>query len=252
MNKPLITVVSVCYNAEKDIEKTIRSALSQTLQNIEFVIIDGKSTDNTLGIITSLRNEFPNRLIKIKSEEDKGIYDAMNKAINMATGEWIFFLNSGDIFSYNHILENIFKHELKDYSAIYTDVINSYNGKHVYKEAKRPFFAKSHEYLNMGFGHQSVIVKTHLAKKMMFDTSFKCCADFMMIKKIYDEEGKFLYIPLPICITENSYGFSNNNQELQVKELAKINGVENTIKFKAFLFWMNTKKRIKQYIKYRQ
>jgi len=92
--KPLISVVTVVYNGEKHLEQTIKSVLDQGYDNIEYIIIDGGSTDGTLEII----KKYEDAIDYWVSESDGGIYDAMNKAISLATGEWINFMNSGDDF----------------------------------------------------------------------------------------------------------------------------------------------------------
>ena len=100
-----ISVVTVCFNEEKNIEKTIKSVISQTyFINIEFIIIDGDSSDRTMDII----KRYKDKIDIIVSEKDKGLYDAMNKGIIKSSGAWIQFLNSGDIYSSNTIIEDIF------------------------------------------------------------------------------------------------------------------------------------------------
>lgn len=90
--QPVFTIVTVCYNAEKTIERTIKSVLSQSYPHIEYLIIDGASKDNTLAIV----KKYANHISRVVSEPDKGLYDAMNKAIGLATGNYISFLNAGD------------------------------------------------------------------------------------------------------------------------------------------------------------
>lgn len=89
------SIITVCYNSEKTIERTIQSVLNQTFQDFEYIIVDGKSTDGTLDIVHSYEEKFAGRL-KVISEKDNGIYDAMNKGIKMAQGEWIGLINSDD------------------------------------------------------------------------------------------------------------------------------------------------------------
>ena len=94
MNKPLFSIITICYNAEATLEKTIQSVLAQTYPNVEYIVVDGASKDNTLAII----NRYRPQLSKVVSEPDKGLYDAMNKGIGLATGDYLCFLNAGDTF----------------------------------------------------------------------------------------------------------------------------------------------------------
>ena len=96
----LFTVVTVCYNSEKTIYRTIDSLLKQTINDFEYIIIDGKSSDKTVDVIKSFEDKFKERNINFKwiSEIDKGIYDAFNKAILLANGSWISFLGSDDYY----------------------------------------------------------------------------------------------------------------------------------------------------------
>ena len=103
-NNPLISVVTVSYNAVSVIEQTIFSVINQTYPNVEYIIIDGGSTDGTVDII----KKYADKITYWVSEPDKGIYDAMNKGIELATGEWINFMNAGDSFYSFSILELIF------------------------------------------------------------------------------------------------------------------------------------------------
>lgn len=98
-----ISIITPSFNSEKTIEDTIKSVLSQTYQDIEYIIIDGGSKDKTLDII----NKYKNKISKIISEKDNGIYDAMNKGIKLATGEIIGILNSDDLYFDEFVLENV-------------------------------------------------------------------------------------------------------------------------------------------------
>src|SRR5215217_1386671 len=93
--QPVLSVITVVYNNVKDIERTMLSVLGQTYKAIEYIVIDGQSTDGTLQVV----EKYKSSLAKIISEKDKGIYDAMNKGISLATGNYIIFMNSGDEFS---------------------------------------------------------------------------------------------------------------------------------------------------------
>ncbi len=111
---PKLSVITVVYNDKKHIEKTILSVLKQDYPNIEYIIKDGGSTDGTQEVI----RKYENRIAKWISEPDKGIYDAMNKAIDMATGDYLLFLNSGDLFYNNEVVSKIFA----DHSNVKADI----------------------------------------------------------------------------------------------------------------------------------
>lgn len=107
MNKPLISLITVTFNAESLIAATLNSALKQSYQHFELVIVDGGSKDHTLDIA----RQFSSKTGALISEPDRGIYDAMNKGIKLAKGDWIYFLNAGDAFFDDLVLESIFNNE---------------------------------------------------------------------------------------------------------------------------------------------
>ncbi|XSZ47713.1 glycosyltransferase [Francisella noatunensis] len=98
-----VSIITVCYNSAETIEKTIQSVISQSYQDIEYIIIDGGSYDGTLDILTKYRS----KLSKVVSESDDGIYDAMNKGIALATGDITHILNSDDCYSNSDVIESI-------------------------------------------------------------------------------------------------------------------------------------------------
>jgi glycosyltransferase involved in cell wall biosynthesis len=149
---PLITVVTVVYNNVASIEQTILSVLNQTYPNLEYIIIDGGSTDGTLEVIS----KYSDRISTLLSEPDQGIYDAMNKGIKIASGEWINFMNSGDQFSNTDTLSKIFAREIPSgiqfiYGDFYMD-----GGL---PEGKRLFHADYEKGIVL---HQSVVYKKEL------------------------------------------------------------------------------------------
>ncbi len=108
MEDKKISIITVCYNSERTIEETIKSVMRQTYSNVEYIIIDGQSTDRTTDIILHYMNRYPGR-IRYISEKDKGIFDAMNKGIKMATGDIIGLLNSDDYYE-DRALEIVASH----------------------------------------------------------------------------------------------------------------------------------------------
>lgn len=149
--KPKVTVVTVCYNAAETIEKTILSVIGQTYDNTEYLIIDGGSKDETLAVI----KKYEKNISKWISEPDKGIYDAMNKAIKMATGEWINFMNAGDCFASENVLADVFKEVIPE------NVKFLYSDNYYIEPNGRKTFAK-HDHKLPSILHQSSIYRKKL------------------------------------------------------------------------------------------
>lgn len=206
---PLISVVTICYNAKNDLEKTILSVLSQTYQDIEYIIIDGGSMDGTVDII----HKYSERLFYWISEPDKGIYDAMNKGMDRATGSWINFMNAGDTFCDNEVIKNIFGYnDLSDYSVIYGDCYVSKLNQLQYLKASS--MKKVH--VQMPFCHQSSFIRK---TRLRFSIDLKIAADYQMIYEYYRMNGisSFLYISKPISVFDAT-GISTTNNNLLQKE----------------------------------
>ena len=206
---PLISVVTICYNAKNDLEKTILSVLSQTYQDIEYIIIDGGSTDGTVDII----HKYSERLFYWISEPDKGIYDAMNKGMDRATGSWINFMNAGYTCCDNEFIKNIFGYnDLSDYSVIYGDCYVSKLNQLQYLKASS--MKKVH--VQMPFCHQSSFIRK---TRLRFSIDLKIAADYQMIYEYYRMNGisSFLYISKPISVFDAT-GISTTNNNLLQKE----------------------------------
>tara|TARA_B110000902_G_C14275631_1_gene574825 strand:- start:2038 stop:2817 length:780 start_codon:yes stop_codon:yes gene_type:complete len=167
---PKITIITVVFNAVQEIEATLKSVFEQNYINKEVVVIDGGSTDGTLEIIS----KFEHKIDYFTTGQDSGIYDAMNKGIKLASGEWISFMNAGDMFNSNEILKNIFYQKTLDSDVLFGDVVVDY--KTFTKRVK----SKKTSLLTYGmtFCHQSVFVKTRIYREKYFELRFKVSADF--------------------------------------------------------------------------
>ena len=206
-NQPLISVVTVCYNAATTIEKTILSVLNQSYSKVEYIIIDGRSTDGTVDII----KKYADRLAYWVSEPDEGIYDAMNKGIAIATGEYINFMNSGDYFVNNYVLADIAESARgKCVDVIFGDVVYLIDGDY-YEVKARPFYSDPSVKHSMGFCHQSCFVKTDLAKHFPFDLRYKLAADYNMIITIFRNNGVFNHVNIPVAFYDMN-GASNQER----------------------------------------
>ena len=197
MKNPKFSIITVCYNSVSFIEDTIKSILSQNFTDFEYVIIDGGSTDGTLKVIRQYESEFINNGIKfiLVSEPDNGIYDAMNKGIELANGEWINFMNSGDWFYDNKVLTNIdkFISQNKAPDIIYGDTEIRYSDEYrgftrIQKAGKLDKL-----YRGMVFSHQSVFVKTELMMEFKFKSNlYNYTADFDFFLQLFISNKNFL------------------------------------------------------------
>lgn len=188
-----ISIVTICYNAEKEIEKTLKSVLDLDYDKIQYIIIDGLSKDKTNDIIKKYipRLEGKNIEVVYISERDRGIYDAMNKGIELATNEWINFMNAGDTFSDEKVLKDIFG------SSQYEDVDIIYgNANYVTNGVKRLRIPSKLDkmYFYMALCHQSIFTRTSSCKEHKFNTKYRIAADYHMFLCFYINNYRFKYV----------------------------------------------------------
>jgi len=212
--KPLLSIITVTYNAEKTIDSTINSILSQKFSDFELIIVDGLSDDDTLEKLNRYTKKFIQKDIPVKliSEKDDGIYDAMNKGAEIANGKWLFFLNSGDELYNNEVFSRVFQKEKEDkYTIIYGDVQLEY--KHYKKVKKQNKVDKNYFILNT-INHQSVFIKKEsFIKKGKFNTRRSICADKeLLLKIVLDPNLKRKYMDL-IVSNYKMDGISIRNQK---------------------------------------
>ncbi len=216
------TIITVCKNAENEIERTIQSILSQKIdkKRIEILFIDGLSSDNTLKIIERYINDFEDIKIRYISEKDNGIYDAMNKGAKNAKGEWCLYLNAGDTFFNEESLENILNIENKeDFDIVYGDTVHNYKNKYTIVKAKSE---KELTYKNgMEFCHQSCIIKTNYQKENKYSLNYKIAGDCDFFTRAFLSKAKFYHIPKVISIFVKD-GISSTRGSLVIKENADI------------------------------
>lgn len=177
MANPTISIITVCYNAEHTIEETVKSVFGQTWKNIEYIIVDGASNDNTLSIV----EKYQAQIAKIISEKDDGLYDAMNKGLQAATGEYVFFLNADDTLYAADVLEKALSAcEGADViygEAMFTDEAGKELGL---RSTQTPHKVPEHlTWRSLRYGmvvsHQAFIIRRHLAET--YDLQYAVCAD---------------------------------------------------------------------------
>ncbi len=142
MNYPKITIITVCLNSEEVIEKTIQSVVSQNYKNIEYIIIDGNSSDGTLDII----KKYQSSISRLVSEKDSGIYNAMNKGLRLMSGDMVLFLNAGDFLYDNEVIKDVASvfAEKPKIQILYGNIVTDHDGKRrlrKYNNIDRLFFA---------------------------------------------------------------------------------------------------------------
>jgi glycosyltransferase involved in cell wall biosynthesis len=190
----LISIITVSYNSEVTIEDTITSVLNQTYQNIEYIIIDGKSTDGTVSIIKDYEIPLRKKGITYRwiSEPDEGIYDAMNKGIKMAKGQIIGILNSDDWYEHDTV-ETIFSMCKDSAHQIYSGAMNRVDAKQkVYKTMFNKKITNVKNY--MPINHPATFVSKPVYDKIgLFDTAYRLSADYDFIFRAFNEGISFKF-----------------------------------------------------------
>ena len=197
-----ITIVTVTYNSASTLEQTIVSVTRQDYPNIEYIIVDGASSDETVDIIKKHEDKFNIRWL---SEPDKGIYDAFNKGIDMATGDYIQFLGSDDAL-YNADTISRMVAQLDDNTDILSGSIMVIDEMTRRQYPRYNHFAIDKEKYRGGMiPHPGMFVKASLMRKYKFDISYKIAADYrFFLQCYYDENVKFKFIDVPVVFFANS------------------------------------------------
>lgn len=200
MNKPAVSIITIVYNGIDTLQKTIDSIACQTYGNVEYIIVDGASNDGTIDLINNNKAS----ISKYISEPDKGLYDAMNKGIGMATGDYLWFINSGDEIYNNTTIEQMMLGVDGDWpEVIYGDtiMIDSKGCELGERRLKPPSQLSANDFKNgMLVSHQSILVSTKIAQyynvKYRFSADFEWCLQALMAaNKIHNSNlilSKFL------------------------------------------------------------
>ncbi len=240
-----LSIITVCYNCEDLVNITLNSLISQTYQDFEYIIIDGNSTDNTLNNIKEYNSKFKN--ITIISEKDNGIYDAMNKGIKIATGKFIYFLNMGDKFYDNKVLEKVVSN-LNEDIIYYGDAVTD-KGKlmtHPNKIIPLYFIAKGM------ICHQCIFAPTKSLKNSLFDIKYKYCADEdWLINAIENRKIGYKHLPIKICYYDTTGVSSVNKEKVYIESMEVEKKYYSKIIIKLFDIKISIAKFIKKIIKYK-
>jgi len=201
-----ISVITACYNSEKTIEETIRSVVKQTYKNIEYIIIDGASTDKTLDIV----NKYKDSLSVVISEPDTGVYNAMNKGIKASSGELLFFLNADDVFINEKTVEKFAQEAQKTNSGLLLGnilMLNKYTGELYYE--KQEIIDKI-QLINSTVFHPATFFKREVFEKYgYYNENNKVVSDYEWYVNYFLNGGNYKYIDSPIAIFSLGEGLSS-------------------------------------------
>ena len=230
---PKFSIITVTYNAEKVLEDTIQSVIFQTYRNVEYIIVDGASKDHTLEIV----NKYHNRINKVISEPDKGLYDAMNKGIQLATGDYLCFLNAGDKFHDSETLQKVVHtlkgQELPDVIYGETAIVDEEGHFLHMRRLSTPAHLNWKSFKQgMLVCHQAFFANRELAINHLYDLQYRFSADFDWCIRIM-KKAKCLHNTRLTLIDYLNEGMTTQNHKASLKErfriMAKHYGLISTI-----------------------
>lgn len=238
-----ISIIIVTYNADMYLEEAIKSIIEQNSNNFELIIIDGKSTDNTLSLIKKY-NKNINYFI---SEKDTGIYDAMNKGLKYANGEYVYFLGADDTLYNKNVLRNIEKYLNNKVDILSGNVYLIDRNLNMRKLARNKY-TKKEIISGQMLPHQGLFVRRTLALKYKFNIKYKIASDYEMLLKIIKDNYNIVYID-DVIANYNVSGISSLQTEILIREYTEILK-ENISEEKALLFIRKINNNsLKKYIK---
>lgn len=210
----LLSIITVVFNDNSGLEKTIQSVINQSFISIEYIVVDGGSTDETISVI----KKHESNICRWVSEPDGGIYDAMNKGIRMASGEWLNFMNAGDVFASNTTIEEMVPY-LKDVSILHGNMIR--------KDHKHQFLSRgahgdnldAFDFMHASLCHQATFIHRSLFQKYGgYSTMYKLASDAeFFFRMIIQNKESYKYIDKTVAVFELG-GASTTRKELYDEE----------------------------------
>ncbi len=245
-----VSIITVVYNGAEHIRDCIDSVVNQTYPDIEYLIIDGKSTDGTVEIVQS----YGSKVAHFVSEPDKGLYDAMNKGIRLATGDVVGLLNADDFYRHNRVIANMVAlFERTGSDAVYGDML--YVDRHDTQKLKR--YWRSGWYKPGAFkwgwmpGHLSFFAKRSLYEKYgLFRLDMKSAADYeLMLRFIHKNKVKLAYMD-EVTIVMRAGGVSNSSltNRLRANRDDRLAWDLNGLKPYFFTLWLKPLRKLSQYV----
>ncbi|QTH16996.1 glycosyltransferase [Pseudomonas corrugata] len=230
-----ISIITVCYNSAETIRDTIESVLSQRYFNIEYIVVDGSSKDGTLNIIS----EYEERIARVISEPDKGIYDAMNKGIKAATGDYIGILNSDDVFAGENVIQEMVTHlqSNPDAQASYADLV--FVQRKQMDVVTRKYSSANFSPWKVRFGFM-IPHPTFYARRELFERygdyklGYRVSADFELMARFFSKNVKMVR-HAAVMVKMREGGISTTgfwwriHQNLEIVRACKENGIYTNI-----------------------
>lgn len=217
----LFSVITVCWNAATDIERTLKSVCDQNYTSFEYIVIDGASTDETLAVIERYRD----RVDALVSEKDKGIYNAMNKGLRLAHGKYAIFMNAGDCFADQDVLAQVKSCiEKKKFlpALIYGDYMRVCGAE---ESQVIPARSVQKAWYGMFASHQSMFYNVEFLREnnLEYDESYKIAADYKLTLEIVHRAGAERVMQVPVCVSRFELGgVSHANQNNGLREADRV------------------------------
>ncbi|WP_371185680.1 glycosyltransferase family 2 protein [Thalassotalea maritima] len=228
-----VSIITVCFNSEKTIRDTIESVKKQNYENIEYIIVDGKSTDKTLEIV----DEYTDVIDILISEKDSGIYDAMNKGVKAATGDIVGILNSDDFFSTENSIGNIVNSFSDEVDGVYGDLV--YVNQHNPDKITRRYSSKRFSKKKIRFGFMLPHPTYYIRRKKYdefgtYKLGYRVAADFELIARHISKGIKLKRVP-HVLVKMREGGISSSgllwrvHQNIEISRACKENGIFTSI-----------------------
>ncbi len=247
-----VSIITITYNSAATVEDTLKSVVNQDYPNIEYLIIDGKSKDSTLQIV----DKYKDKITRIVSEKDKGLYDALNKGIGLATGDIVGMLHSDDLYASNHVISDIVKtfENNKDAEGVYADLV--FVDRNDINKTTRTWESGDYEegdFLNGWMPpHPTFFVKKECYERYgVFNTTLRLSADYeLMLRMIHKNKIKLAYLP-KVVVKMRMGGVSNVSffvrlkANIEDKMAWKLNGIKPGI----FTRFLKPARKLVQYFK---
>ncbi len=211
-----VSIITICYNNIQGLQKTRLSIVSQTYKDFEWIVIDGGSDDGTKEFL----QEHSDEMSYWCSEKDNGVYNAQNKGISFAKGDYVICMNSGDVFHDSKVLSNIFaKKQVAD--VLYGNWHRIYQDGRVEKK-NPPEFISPYFFYYDNICHQAMFVRTKLLQDSPFDESYAVIADWAKWRELKNKTCTFCYLPIVVCDYEAGTGLSETMNEKSIADHKKL------------------------------